>query len=448
MVCGTRHRGRREGGLTANYTNEANFREGEGAESFSTMKIMKERGKNMKKTCLTFSAILFAATLAVSAMSMVADQPRSSSVDTVVKGNTAFAVKLYREFSASEGNIFFSPYSISSALGMTYAGARENTAKEMKEALDFRMEQAQLHSAFKKLNRNLTANAHKSGQKLNIANGLCLTGGDVSKDFKALLRDNYDAEFFAGDLAKINGWAKQKTEGRIKKILDKLDPNSVCVLLNAIYFKGIWESQFKKNSTYDAPFKVSANKQVKIPLMHQKSRFKILNEKEFQAVSVPYKGKRLSMVVLLPKDAEGLARLERQLTTQNLKQWLVKLDKQPDRETHLYLPKYKMETSYDLVSSFRNLGIKDAFDTGGKADFSGMGWPKGNLWISQIKHKAFVEINEEGTEAAAVTTVEMTKSCARRYPVFRADHPFFFMIRDNQTASILFMGRIVDPSGK
>jgi serine protease inhibitor len=379
---------------------------------------------------------------------IAAAQAGSTSLDTLVEGNTAFAVKLYRELGTSEGNLFFSPYSISSALGMTYAGARENTAKEMKDALSFELEQRQLHSSFKKLNQELTLNAHKAGQKLNVANGLCLTGADVSKEFKALLKDNYDAEFFAGGLDKINGWVKQKTEGKIEKILEKLNPNSVCVILNAIYFKGVWESQFKEAQTHDAPFTLSSTKQVKVPLMYQRSEFSILTKKDFQAAAIPYKGKRMSMIVLLPQDVDGLAKLEKQVTTQNLKQWLAELDEKPARETELFMPKFKLETGYDLVPPCKELGMKDAFDTGGKADFRGMGWPKGDLWISQIKHKAFVEVNEEGTEAAAATAVEMARKCVRDYPIFRADHPFLFMIRDNQTGSLLFMGRIVDPHSK
>ncbi len=406
------------------------------------------KGGNMNRTHLTLSAILLLSALAVPERSMAADRSESTSVDTLASGNTAFAVKLYREIGDAKGNLFFSPYSISSALGMTYAGARENTAREMKATLDFGLEQQQLHSAFKKLNQELATNAHRADQKLNIANGLCLTGGDVSKEFKALLKDNYDAELFTGGLDKINGWVKHKTEGKIEKILETLDANSVCVLLNAIYFKGTWESQFKEKLTRKAPFKLSPKKEVTVPLMYQKGDFKLLEKKDFQVAAIPYKGNRMSMIVFLPQSVDGLTNMENKLTTQNLKQWLAELDKKHVQETQLFIPKFKLETGYDLVPHCKSMGMKDAFDTTGKADFRGMGWPKGDLWISQIKHKAFVEVNEEGTEAAAATAVVMATESARRYPVFRADHPFLFMIRDNQIGSILFMGRIVDPSTK
>jgi serpin B len=371
----------------------------------------------------------------------------SAKRENIVQGNNAFALKMYRELGVPEGNLFFSPYSISSALGMTYAGARGTTAKEMKSALLFSLDQSALPSAFKRLNRELAATANKTGQKLNIANALVLTGGDVSGEFKAILKNYFDAEIFGGGLDKINGWVKQKTEGKIEKILDKLDPNSVCVLLNAIYFKGTWASQFQKSSTQDVPFNLSAGKQVTVPMMYQKSDFKLLEEKDFQAVSLPYRGKTLSMVVLLPRTVNGLAALERQLTDRSLTGWLAKLDVQPDQKIQLFLPRFKLETKYDLVSPFARIGMKEAFDLS-TADFRGMGWPKGRLYISQIKHQAFVEVNEEGTEAAAATAVEMATKSFRQYPVFRADHPFICLIRDNESGSILFMGRIVNPETK
>ena len=330
---------------------------------------------------------------------------------------------------------------------MTYAGARGNTAREMKEVLNLNLGQVELHSAFKELTEELVSTAKKRGQKLNIANALVLTGGDVSGEFKTILKDNYAAEIFGGGLDTINDWVKQKTEGKIEKILVELSPNSVCVLLNAIYFKGIWENQFQKSNTHDTSFNVSASKKVKVPLMHQKSNFKIMTEKDFQAISIPYKGNDLSMIILLPQTVDGLVLMEKQLTTQNLKEWLAKLNRQRVQTVDLFLPKFKLETNYDLVSPFKNMGMKDAFKMN-VADFSGMGWPKGKLWISQIKHKAFVEVNEEGTEAAAATAVEMALKSIPNDVVFSADHPFLFIIRDNQSGSIVFMGRMVNPHNK
>lgn len=399
----------------------------------------------MKRLIRVLSGILVSALLtAPFAASIEAFASEQSLRENVVKGNNAFAVQLYRELGTREGNLFFSPYSVSSALGMTYAGAGGNTAKEMAAVLHFDLGQRELHSAFKSLNQELASTAPKSGQKLNIANALVLTGGDVSGEFKSIVKDNYGAEIFPGDLAAINGWVEKKTEGKILNILEELSGDSVCVLLNAIYFKGIWESHFEKSFTRDAPFSVSAGTQVKVPFMHQKGDFKILEEKNFQVLSLPYKGQNLSMVILLPQAVDGLAALEKQLTIENLNKWLAKLDHEEVQKVALFLPKFKLETTYDLIPPFKSMGMHDAFKMN-VADFSGMGWTKGDLLIGQIKHKAFVEVNEEGTEAAAATAVEMVLKAMPYEPVFRADHPFIFIIRDNRSGSFVFMGRMVNP---
>jgi len=418
------------------------------------------KGNIMNRLTVLFCAAVCAIALALSASPASAgsdccsappastEQPADLALNTLVKGNSAFAVKLYQQLGKAGGNLFFSPFSVSSALGMTFAGARENTAAEMKAALSFALDQEQLHDSFRQLNEKLASVANNDGQKLNIANGLCLTGGDVSEEFKALLQKNYGAELFAGDLEKINGWVKTKTESKIEKILEMLDPDSVCVLLNAIYFKGIWESQFDEKQTKEAPFRLSETENVNVPFMYQKASFRLIEKDDFQAIAMPYKGKSLSMIAVLPQKVDGLAGLEKDLSPEKIEAWLAELDSASEETVKLYLPKFKFETGYDLVSAFTALGMKDAFDTVGAADFSGMGWPKGKLWISQIKHKAFVEVNEEGTEAAAATAVEMATKSISMDPVFKADRPFIFMIRDNSIGSILFMGRVANPAGK
>lgn len=359
--------------------------------------------------------------------------------------NTAFALSLYGKLAPTEGNLFLSPYSISSAMGMTYAGARENTAAEMAKALEFAATPEQLPAAFKSLNAAIQASVRSGGHSLNIANGICLTGGNVSNEFKAVLRDNFDAEIFPGGLDKINDWVKAKTEGKIEKILEELSPNSVCVLLNAIYFKGNWASQFKREATRDAPFRLATGKKATVPLMYQKGKFKLLEKDAFQVLVMPYSGKKSSMVMILPRALDGLAALEKTLTAETLAQWLAEAEEQEEREAQVFVPRFTLESDNDLIPPCKALGIKDAFDEQ-NADFRGMGWPKGKLWIAQIKHKAYVEVNEEGTEAAGATAVEMETKSARRYPVFRADHPFLFVIRDHATDSILFLGRLSDPT--
>lgn len=395
-----------------------------------------------------FLALMLSTLWAVAFTSGAGASP--SGVDSLsaglARGNNAFALQLYRELSTAEDNIFFSPYSISSALGMTYAGARGKTAKEIKDTLHFQFDSADLNAAFKGMNKELQNTAARASQKLNIANGLCVTGGSPSKEFKAILKDYYDAELFSGGLDRINGWVKKKTEGKIEKILENLSPNSMFVLLNAVYFKGVWANRFEKTRTHDAPFTVSTGKKVTVPLMYQKKDFKLLVEKDFQALSLPYKGKDLSMVILLPKAMDGLAALERQLTDQNLKGWLKRLDEEPVDKVELYLPRFTFGTDYDLVPATMKMGMREAF--GSSADFTGMGFKIGDLWIAQIKHKAFVEVNEEGTEAAAATAVEMETKGMRYSSVFRADHPFLFLIRDHHTGAILFIGRMTNPEGQ
>lgn len=366
--------------------------------------------------------------------------------ESLVKGNNAFAVQLYDQLATETGNLFFSPYSISSAMGMTYAGARGNTAIEIKKTFQFRFDQAQLGLAFKGFNKELTTIAARSGQKLAIANGLCLTRGDVGSAFKTILKKDYHAELFSGGLEQINGWVAQKTEGKIRKILTRLNPDSVCVILNAIYFKGIWQSQFLKTNTSNGPFNVSSKKRVTAHLMYQQSGFRMLRGKQFRAVLIPYAGDTLSMIVFLPLTTNGLAEFEKHLTASNLDGWVGRLERQPVREIDLYLPKFKVETGYNLEPICIRMGMREAFTR--KADFSGMKTPKGDIWISQIQHKAFVEVNETGTEAAGATAVEMATKSMPNYPIFRADHPFLFLIRDNRNGAILFMGRMVDPTSK
>ncbi|NLC71425.1 MAG: serpin family protein, partial [Desulfuromonadaceae bacterium] len=180
-----------------------------------------------------------------------------SRQEKLTRGNTAFALEMYRNLAAQEGNLFFSPYSVSAALAMTQAGARGATERQMAEILHFEPGQAELHHTFGDVNRQLTATARDSGQKLNIANALVLTGGGIVKDYKDLLKKTYDAEVFRGNLAAINAWVLDKSEGRIEKILEELSRDSVCTILNAVYFKGSWQNRFPKEDTVDAPFQVS-----------------------------------------------------------------------------------------------------------------------------------------------------------------------------------------------
>jgi serpin B len=373
----------------------------------------------------------------------------------MVDGNTAFAAKLYVELASTSGtgNLFFSPYSVSSCLGMAEVGAKGDTANEIHRALHFGVSQEGLAVGFKKLDALLlTAPRSATANKLAIANALCLTGGDAKLDYKLLLKDCFHAEIFRGGLADINAWVKRQTEGNIEKLLDGLDPNSSLVLLNAIYFNGAWQNPFEESDTREANFHLSPTKTTKAKFMNKITSIPYLEQGDFQAVLLPYKGNRLSMVILLPRAINGLAGLEKTVCNSNFKGWLAAVRFARSREVDCSIPRFKLESDYDLIPSFKALGIGKAFNPK-TADFTGMADKRDNLYISLIKHKSVLEVNEQGSIASAATAIEVLRGgipdkLPPPPPIFRADHPFLFLIQENQTGSILFMGRLVDPVPK
>ena len=376
----------------------------------------------------------------------------NSDLQTVIKGNSDFGFDLYQEFKDEKGNLFFSPHSISTALAMTYAGARDQTEKEMAEVLHFSLEQEPLHSSFSKLQSDLNAIQNKGHIKLSIANSLWAQEGyHFLNTFLDLNKKNYGAGLNFVDFATktevarktINIWVEDKTQQKIKELIKPgmIDSLTTLVLCNAIYFKGDWLSQFDKKRTMDADFYISPDNAIKVPMMSQKSKFKFGDFGNFNAIELPYEGNGLSMVVFLPKEIDGLAELERNLTNDNVINWMDKLSNSYELEILVSLPKFKTTCEFELADVLIEMGMPHAF-TG--ADFSGM-TGKRDLFISKVIHKAFVDVNEEGTEAAAATAVVMTKSISKTL-LFRADHPFVFLIRENKTGSILFIGRIIDPT--
>lgn len=375
--------------------------------------------------------------------------PPSAQAASFPEGRRDFAVEAYRKLSAEEkGNVFYSPYSVSMALAMTQAGARKETAEQIAKAFHFPTVDGELPKAFKELNDNLLAAAKRDGVQLAVANGLCLVEGDVKPEFRKTVVEGYGAEVFKGDLAKINAWVKEKTEGKIGQILSELHPQSVCVLLNAVYFKGAWETPFSPEQTKEEPFRLSDGKEIPVSFMHRKGSFRLHDEPGFQAIALPYGSGGYEMVVMLPSVPGALPKLEGQLTGADLEAWMAKLEAAESREVDLALPKFKFETDYDFVDPLKKMGVSNAFDAG-KADFSGLAERPNGLVISQVRHKAVIEVNEEGAEAAAATAVEMaTRGIAVEPDRFRADHPFVFLIREKQTGSLLFIGRVSNPQGK
>jgi serpin B len=282
------------------------------------------------------------------------------------------------------------------------------------------------------------------------------TGYNFLKDFLELTEEYYDAGLNHVDFAKdseaacnkINIWVEQKTNNRIQKLIKPSMINALTrlVLTNAIYFKGNWVSQFEESSTQDTLFYITPDTTVSVPLMHQNHEFKYWKNDTLQILELPYAGDDLSMLILLPRKVDGLANLENLLTMENLNQWIKDLK---EYQVMVYLPKLRTSCEFRLDTTLIAMGMPDAFKPN-KADFSGITDPP--LWISAVVHKAFVDVSEEGTEAAAATAVIMVfeeeVSVQPLLPpvVFRADHPFIFMIRDNHSGSILFIGKVVDPS--
>jgi serpin B len=368
----------------------------------------------------------------------------------LVKGNNQFALDLYSRLRAQKGNLFFSPNSISTALAMTYGGARADTEKQMADVLHFDLAQDRLHQAFSAL-RNLL-NVNDKDMEVRVANRLW---GQASfkflPDYLKLTKDQYGAELGQVDFIHqaeaarqaINTWVEEQTKGKIKDLIPPgaLDEFTRLVLTNAIYFKGKWDAEFDKKATEKLSFHISADAKIDVPIMFQKHDFAYSAVDNVQMIELPYVGNKLSMLVMLPKEPDGLRSLEEKLTQANLEKWASALRKQ---EVDVYLPKFTMSSKFSLKDVLSAMGMIAAFDPG-KADFSGMTGNK-DLSLSAVVHKAFVDVNEEGTEAAAATGVVVRATAVRFPTTFRADHPFAFLIRDNQTGSILFMGRVLNPS--
>jgi serpin B len=375
----------------------------------------------------------------------------------VADGCNRFAFDLYAHLLRQEGNLFFSPYSISTALAMTSAGARGQTADQMVDVLrfpkDLRAHPASLHAACAGLQNDLNAAGAKGAFDLAVANRLWgQKGYEFLPDFLALVEKNYGAGIEQVDFARateaarqtINAWIEKQTRDKIKDLLKPgvLDAMTRLVLTNAIYFKGKWASEFDKKLTRDEDFFVTPEKKVTAPLMRRTAEFGYFDGGEMHALELAYQGDRLAMVVLLPKSKDGIEGLEAALTPNMLEGTCAGLRR---REVQVALPRFKTTAEFSLKDPLVAMGMTDAFDPA-KADFSGMSGKK-DLFISAVVHKAFVDVNEEGTEAAAATAVvaRMT-AVAEPPPVFRADHPFLFLIRDTRSGAILFLGRILDPT--
>ena len=378
------------------------------------------------------------------------------NVKTLARENSAFAVDLYRQLRLEKGNVFFSPYSISAALAMTYAGAREKTEKEMAETLHFSLSQADLHPAFGELRAVLSRIQQAGNCKLHTANSLWPQQGQrLLNEYLSLAERYYGVSITPVDYTTedareaarrtINKWVEERTQGIIKDLLQPQHLNEFTrlVLSNAIYFKGLWERQFDPDDTKEAVFHLTQKKSIDVPMMNQEAEFGHTESRGLQILELPYRGNELSMLVLLPNEIHGLSQLEGSLSVESIERWRSSLER---KKVMVFLPKFKMTLAIELKPVLQAMGMIDAFQFP-QANFAGFDGNPQWFFIGQVVHKAYVDVNEEGTEAAAATAVVMGMGgMGVRPPVFRVDHPFLFLIQENRTGSILFMGRVTDPT--
>jgi serpin B len=377
---------------------------------------------------------------------------------SLVEGNSAFTFELYQALKGEEGNLFYSPYSISLALAMTYAGARNETAEQMADILHFILEQDRLHPAFNWLDAELARRDESvegkdgEGFRLNIVNAIWgQKDYEFLPDFLDVLADNYGAGLrildFINETEKsrliINDWVSNQTEGRIEDLIPpgEIDVLTRLVLTNAIYFNAAWEYPFDGNITAGGPFYLLDGGQVTVPMMKQTESFGYTKGKGYQAVELQYDGNELSMVILLPEAGQFQA-FEEGLHAQQVDAIINDLQ---DTRVTLTMPKFEFDSEFRLNDTLAEMGMPIAFSPG-DADFSGM---TGNreLFISDVIHKAFVSVDEAGTEAAAATAVIMMRAAVSKPPVeVTIDRPFIFLIRDIETGAILFVGRVLNPA--
>ncbi|HXG92298.1 MAG TPA: serpin family protein [Blastocatellia bacterium] len=370
----------------------------------------------------------------------------------LVSANTKFGFKLYAEIikQGAGKNVFVSPSSVGLCLAMAYNGASGETRQAMARALEAEgMSLEDFNRAYAELKAALPSTDPKV--QLEIANSLWARQGlKFKQDFIARDKKFFDAEVAALNFddasaaATINSWVSNKTKGKIEKIVDQISPDSILFLINAIYFKGKWTKEFDRAKTKEDVFTTAAGAQKRVPMMTQAGRFNYFESPEFQAVSLPYGDGRVSMYIFLPAKNVSLERFHQSLSAVNWEEWVKKFE---ETEGSVTLPRFKVEYDVTLNDALKALGMGVAFDDN-RADFSAMIEDAGRVYISQVKHKTFAEVNEEGTEAAAVTSTEMRTTSARQPArTFRmvVDRPFFCAIRDNTTGTVLFMGSIADP---
>ena len=379
-------------------------------------------------------------------------------MNELVAGNNAFAFDLYQELQSEKGNLFFSPYSISTALAMTYAGARGDTQQQMADTLHFTLLQNKFHPAFNALDLQLTSQEEggKSDEKtdftLRIANSLWgQRDYEFLEEFLDVLAGNYGAGMRLVDFVTasepariaINDWVSDQTEEKIKDLIPQgaIDSMTRLVLANAIYFYADWLYPFDANSTHDGAFTLLDGEEVTVSMMSQLKNYQYAQGDNYQAVELPYVGNTAAMTIIVPDFGE-FSSFESGFTDNQIEEIIANLER---KQVRLSLPKFTYESDFSLAKTLKEMGMPKAFSM--DADFSGMDGTQ-NLFVSDVFHKAFVAVDEEGTEAAAATAVIISLTAVPIVDVeLTIDRPFIYLIRDTDTGSILFMGRVLNPVG-
>lgn len=421
----------------------------------------------MRKALSVLMAIvllgLTACSQSASAEVLKSEKPRVTSIQVsnddmvaLVDGNSEFTFELYRKLRDTDGNLFYSPYSISLALAMTYAGARGDTENQMADTLNFRLPQDSLHPAFNGLDIALSSRGEgargkdEEGFRLNVVNAIW-----GQKDYQFLsefldtLAENYGAGLRILDFIEapeesrviINDWVSDQTEGRIKDLIPQgvIDTLTRLVLTNAIYFNAAWQYPFNEKATSDGTFYLLDGGKITVPMMKLTKSLGYASGDGYQAVELPYDGRELSMVILMP-EADQFESFEESMSYQTVKQIISGLE---NRQVSLTMPKFEFESEFSLKSALSAIGMPVAFSA--NADFSGMTGNR-DLFIDEVIHKAFVSVDEAGTEAAAATAVIMEGMAMPEKPTeVTIDRPFIFLIQDIETGSILFIGRVMNP---
>jgi len=376
----------------------------------------------------------------------------AESVNTLVDSLNDFSFNFYNQIKETEeGNIFFSPYSIFTAFSMAYEGARGNTSTQMQNVLNVLQNDSATLGSFGRIYNLL--NQNQEGYEISTANAFWAHQDyEFLQEYLGLLQNFYMAEAYELDFSKnveaaetINNWIEEQTHDKIKDMIQSsmLSDLTKLVLTNAIYFKGLWEKQFDPDDTYEADFELSTGETVTVDMMDsdsEDSNYNYTETEDLQILKLNYEGKNLSMIIVLPKE-NNISIAESAINYENLSNWRNDFN---EIEIDVEIPKFKFETKYLLNDLLKEMGIVDAF-LSGVADFSGMDGTN-YLFISTAIHQAYVEVNEEGTEAAAATAITIELGIALDPNEFRADHPFIFLIQHEETGAVLFMGKVMNPA--